>query len=225
MAPRRSKVNAIQKLPAKLLVQIMSSGLKPEDVMNLTLTCKKFRDVARDKRAVLAEALLRNYCETETVQIQIPIAIAHVTAAAAPWKPSKRDPGQGPGPRKVLDFCVQYLTAVDLDETRLLPEDSLDLDIRSVRFICTFHDASLRLAREYIAFRFIMSVVPTSELYLAQKAIYIIAIVGHILHSPPDEGYDAAWDALSHYFSPGDKVAVMRMLRFLWRCIQDGERF
>ncbi|KAK7756007.1 hypothetical protein SLS62_001950 [Diatrype stigma] len=218
MAPRRPKVNAIEKLPAKLLVQIMSSGLEPDDVMNLTLTCKKFRDVARDKRAVLAQALLRNHCGTET----IPMAIAHVTAAAAPWKPSKRDPGQGPDFEEAVDFCICYLTAVELDEAAMLPENSLDLDLRSVRFMCSFHDASLRLACEYLDFRFVTPVT-TPDLHLAQKAVYLIAIIGHILHSRTDEGYDTAWDVFSRYLGPIEKVAVMRMLRFLWYRIQEDK--
>lgn len=142
----------------------------------------------------------------------------------AEWKPSKHNPLQ---PAKLQDFQEyrdHYLKP--REKLASLPEKSLSL--RSVRYICAFHDSALRLARDYVDFCLRDRQAPTHpDLGTAHRAVYIIAIICHILHPRPAGKHlpDPLWDAFSQCFSPRQRAHVTRIYMFLMYCINDGESF
>lgn len=76
MSTNNTRMSTVEKLPNELLANIMSC-LKPDDVLNLMLTSKRFCGVAKGHQLILANSLLRNHCTSESIQM----AIAHHAAA------------------------------------------------------------------------------------------------------------------------------------------------
>ncbi|RYP68771.1 hypothetical protein DL771_006501 [Monosporascus sp. 5C6A] len=135
--------------------------LKPTDVLSLTLTSKHLprsgEGVTKEHQSTPANQLLRHHCDPAVFQM----VVAHHVVKVAERKSSKPDPLPGSDSRKFRGFCSLYLRPTDKEVS--LPEKSLDFR---------------RVLDEWVN--------PPADQSFAQRALYIISIIYHILHSQPD---------------------------------------
>lgn len=198
----------IRKVPNELLLGTLTY-LKPEDILNFKLTCKTFRDFVAHHEDKFVQSSLFDHCD----ESMIPLAIALDAAAVASWKPSKLHPGLGVNLWMLHHYCEVFF------RLGLQGGPALDnLNLGSVIRINAFYDASLEITRLVCLMEFLpTSGTHDSNMYLEpnQKALYHLAIIGHLLHSSPitPEVSDPAWKIFSRYISLDAKKDV-EFMRF-----------
>ncbi|RYP65965.1 hypothetical protein DL770_008899 [Monosporascus sp. CRB-9-2] len=179
-------METFQTLPLEIFTKVLSFLPAIEDVMNVAITNRFNYQRVRGSESYIVHQVLINQLDVDPLAI----CVARYAAATAPWKYSK-DIGdaiaedQDDYLKKIMAFGEQYLSK---QATKLLlPARAFTLKMASsiISFdVCAFRIAE-RIATGILTDKNTDLTPRPTEIARVKRSLYILDIIGHILHSTP----------------------------------------